>query len=89
MNTIYIVVFLGLYVIIGKVFNLNLLSTTLNLMLRVLLGIVFISFANYILYFSGAKLHVNINEISMTISAFLGISGIIFLFIFQWFLTMM
>ena len=89
MNAIYIVVFFAIYVIIVKVFNLKLLSTTLNLMLRVLLGIVFISFVNYILYFFGAELHVNINEISMTISAVFGISGIIFLFIFQWFLTMM
>lgn len=89
MNAMYIAVFLVIYVIIIKIFNLKLLSTTLNIILRVLLGIVFISFVNFIIYFLGANLHVNINEISIVISAFFGISGIVFLFIFQWFLTMM
>lgn len=85
----YIASFFLIFLVIAKVFDFNLAVLLINMLIRVLSGIVFISVCNYIIFLSGRNFHVNINEISVSISAILGMSGLSFLYIFQWILTIM
>lgn len=85
----YIASFFLIFLVIAKVFDFNLAGLLINMLIRVLSGIVFISVCNYIIFLSGRNFHVNINEISVSISAILGMSGLSFLYIFQWILTIM
>lgn len=89
MFIVYIVVFLIIFFLGSKIFNFNPYDVLGNMIVRVLSGIIFISVCNYLIFISGKNLHVNINETSIVISAFLGISGVCFLYLFQWILTMM
>ena len=85
MFIVYIVVFLIIFFLGSKIFNFNPYDVLGNMIVRVLSGIIFISVCNYLIFISGK----NINETSIVISAFLGISGVCFLYLFQWILTMM
>lgn len=89
MNVVYIVVFLLFFFMASKVFKFNPYNLVANILLRVLSGIIFISICNYLVFISGRSFHVNINETSLLVSAFLGISGVCFLYVFQWVLTIM
>lgn len=85
MFEVYIVAF----VLVCVTFGFNVIDLAANMLIRVLSGIVFISVCNYLIFLLGRSLYVNINEISLTISALLGISGLCFLYLFQWILTIM
>ena len=87
MNIMYIAAFVLLFFIISKTFGANPYNLLANILLRVLSGIIFIS--NYLIFISGKNFHVNINETSLVVSALLGISGVCFLYLFQWVLTIM
>lgn len=89
MDIMYIVVFVLIFFVISKIFGANPYNLLVNMLLRVLSGIIFISVCNYLLFISGKNFHVNINEISLVVSALLGISGVCFLYLFQWILTIM
>lgn len=89
MFVVYIVAFLIIFFMVSKIFNFNPYDLLGNMVVRVLSGIIFISVCNYLIFISGKNLHVNINETSLVISALLGISGVCFLYLFQWILTMM
>ena len=89
MNIMYIVAFILIFCLVSKTFGVNPLNLLVNMLLRVLSGIVFIIFCNYLIFMSGKSFHVNINEISLVVSAVLGISGVCFLYLFQWILTIM
>lgn len=89
MDIIYIVVFILIFFVVSKTFGANPYNLLTNMLLRALSGIIFISVCNYLLFISGKNLHLNINEISMVVSALLGISGVCFLYLFQWILTIM
>ncbi|MCX4326413.1 MAG: pro-sigmaK processing inhibitor BofA family protein [Lachnospiraceae bacterium] len=89
MNVMYIVVFLLIFFILSKIFSFNPYNLLANMLVRVLSGIIFISICNYLIFMSGKNFHVNINETSLLVSAFLGISGVCFLYVFQWILTIM
>lgn len=89
MDAVYIVVFLLIFFITSKIFKFNPCNLAVNILLRVLSGIIFISICNYLIFISGKSFHLNINETSLLISAFLGISGVCFLYVFQWILTIM
>ncbi|MFG6329258.1 MAG: pro-sigmaK processing inhibitor BofA family protein [Lachnospiraceae bacterium] len=89
MNIMYIAAFVLLFFIISKTFGANPYNLLANILLRVLSGIIFISICNYLIFISGKNFHVNINETSLVVSALLGISGVCFLYLFQWVLTIM
>lgn len=89
MIQMYIVFLILILFLISKAFGLNLASIFANMLIRILSGIVFISVCNYLIFLSGRSLHVNINEISVAVSALLGTSGVCFLYLFQWILTIM
>lgn len=89
MFEVYIVSFFLIFLVISKTFRLSPIGLIANMLIRVLSGIVFISVCNYLIFLLGRNFHVNINEISVAISAILGISGLCFLYIFQWILTIM
>lgn len=89
MDIIYIVVFILTFFVISKTFGANPYNLLANMLLRVLSGIIFISVCNYLLFISGKNFYLNINEISLAVSALLGISGVCFLFLFKWILTIM
>lgn len=89
MNVMYIVVFLLFFFMASKIFKFNPCNLAANILLRVLSGIIFISICNYLVFISGKSFYLNINETSLLVSAFLGISGICFLYVFQWVLTIM
>ncbi len=89
MNIMYIMAFILIFSLVSRTFGVNPFNLLANMLLRVLSGIVFISFCNYLIFMSGKNFHVNINEISLVVSALLGISGVCFLYLFQWVLTIM
>lgn len=89
MDIIYIVVFILIFFVVSKTFGANPYNLLTNMLLRALSGIIFISVCNYLMFISGKNLHLNINEISMAVSVLLGISGVCFLYLFQWILTIM
>lgn len=89
MFELYIASFFLVFLVIAKIFGFNPAGLLINMLIRVLSGIVFISVCNYLIFLSGRNFHVNINEISVSISAILGISGLSFLYVFQWILTIM
>lgn len=89
MFEVYIVAFILIFYLIYVIFGFNPINITVNILIRVLSGIVFISVCNYLIFLLGRSLYVNINEISLAISALLGISGLCFLYLFQWILTIM
>ncbi|MCI9079681.1 MAG: hypothetical protein HFH68_12320 [Lachnospiraceae bacterium] len=89
MNIMYIVVFILIFFLVSKTFGANPFNLITNILLRVLSGIIFINICNYLILIPGKNFHVNINEISLVVSAILGISGICFLYLFQWVLTIM
>lgn len=55
--------------------------------LRGLSGLIILYVCNFFLVQLGENFVVNINEISLSVSAILGIPGIFFLYCFRWFLT--
>ncbi|HBA97466.1 MAG TPA: hypothetical protein DCZ23_05095 [Lachnospiraceae bacterium] len=89
MSEIYIVLFILIFFLVSKAFGSSVTGILANMLIRVLSGIVFISVCNYLVFLSDRNLHVNINETSLVISAILGISGLCFLYLFQWILTIM
>lgn len=89
MSEIYIVLFILIFFLVAKAFGSSVTGILANMLIRVLSGIVFISVCNYLVFLSDRNLHVNINETSLVISAILGISGLCFLYLFQWILTIM
>lgn len=89
MFVVYIVVFIILFVLVSVIFGANPVQLAADMLVRLMSGIVFISVCNYLLFLAGKNFHVNINETSIVISAVLGISGVCFLYLFQWILTIM
>ena len=87
MNYFYYVAFLMIFLLFLSFMNVNVKELFINTLTRCLSGIVFITFANFLLKMLGLNLMVNINQISLVISGILGISGVIFTYIFQWILT--
>ena len=86
-NYIYFVAFFAFFVIFLNLMEVKVTEMIINILNRVLLGVVFIMFANYMFKIAGVDFMVNINQVSVTVSGILGISGVIFLFAFQWILT--
>ncbi|MCH5268384.1 MAG: pro-sigmaK processing inhibitor BofA family protein [Lachnospiraceae bacterium] len=60
-----------------------------EMLFRGLSGLIILYICNLFLVRLGENFVVNINEISLTISAFLGIPGIFFLYCFRWYLTIL
>lgn len=89
MFEMYIASFVLMFFVVSTIFGFNPIELIANMLIRVLSGIVFISICNYLILLSGRNLYVNINEISVAISALLGISGVCFLYLFEWILTIM
>lgn len=89
MVEVYIVAFLFVFILISKILGFNPVCLIINMWIRVLSGIVFISFCNYFIFLAGGNMYVNINEISVAVSALLGMGGVCFLYFFQWILTIM
>lgn len=87
MNTIFIVAICVFLVLFFRSFGLKIEVVLFNTLLRCLSGLVIIYICNFFLSGMGQNLTVKINEISLCISAVLGISGVFFLYCFQWFLT--
>jgi len=89
MFLVYIVSFVVIFFFIARIFGFNPGALLTNMLARVLSGIIFISICNYLTGLAGRNFHVNINETSLAVSAVLGISGICFLYLLQWILTIM
>lgn len=89
MNTtmILVIVFL-LLIFLGGIW-LPLGKCLWDMMARGLSGLIILYVCDFFLVKIGENLIVNINEISLTISALLGIPGIFFLYCFRWYLTIL
>lgn len=84
-NTIIIVVIL---LICLRCLGLKVEIILFRLIGRCLSGIVVLYVCNFFLSEMNKNLIVNINEITLLISAILGMPGIVFLYILRWFLLM-
>lgn len=87
MNYFYFVAFCLFFLLFLSFMDVNVKALIVNTLNRCLSGIVFITIVNFLFKFSGINLMVNINQISMSVSGILGISGVFFLYVFQWLLT--
>ncbi len=86
-NTIFIVLFIGgLLVFLGSM-GVDVIKLILNFVARCLLGIVVIYVANFLIGYLGGNVVVKINEITMGISGFLGIWGVLLLYGLQYYFT--
>lgn len=85
-NTIFIIV---IFLVILRCLGFKLEILLFRLLGRGLLGIVVLYTCNLFLAEINESFIVNINEITLTISAFLGMPGIICLYFFRWFLLML
>lgn len=84
-NTIFILV---IFLICMRCLGLKAHILLLRLIGRCLSGIVVLYVCNFFLSEINENLIVNINEITLLISSFLGMPGIIFLYFLRWFLLM-
>ncbi len=86
-NTIFIALFAGGFLIFLLSMGVDMFKLLFHFVARCLLGIIIISVANFILEKSGVDFIVNINEISVGVSGILGIWGIVFLYVLQYYFT--
>lgn len=84
MDTIWIVV---IAIFLVRCMGVRIEIIALHLVTRCLSGLVVLYVCNLFLIEFGEKFVVKINEISLGISAVLGMPGVFFLYCFQWFLT--
>ena len=87
MNATYCIVFLFFFAVLFMTMGTKAGIFVVKTVNRCLAGIVFITVMNQLIIFSGQNLQVRINEISVCISGVFGIIGLIFLYAFQWLLT--
>lgn len=86
-NTIFIVLFIGGFLVLLGTMGVDVIKLVLNFMARCLLGIVVIYIANYVIQYFGGNFIVNINEITVGVSGILGIWGVILLYGLQYYFT--
>lgn len=86
LNTIIIVVICLVFV---RCLGIKVEIWLLHLIGRGLSGAVVLYVCNFFLIQSNENLIVNINEITLAVSAFLGMPGVIFLYFLRWFLLIL
>lgn len=84
-NTILIVLFISGFSIFLTSMGMNVIKVLFKCVLRCLLGIVVIYIVNLSIQYMGGNIAVKINEIALTVSAFLGLPGIICLYGLQYY----
>lgn len=86
-NTIFIVLFIGGFLVFLGTMGVDVIKLVLNFLARCLLGLVIIYVVNSAIQYYGGNLAVNINEITLGVSGVLGIWGVIFLYALQYYFT--
>lgn len=86
-NTIFILLFIcGFLIFLGSM-GVDVIKLLFNFVLRSLAGMIMIEFINFIIKISGGNFFVNINEITAGVSGFLGIWGVILLYVLRYYFT--
>ena len=86
-NTIFIVLFIGGFLVFLAAMGVDVVKVIVNFVARSLLGIVIIYVVNFFVQSSGGNVFVNINEITIGVSGILGIWGILLLYGLQYYFT--
>lgn len=86
-NTIFIVLFIGGFLVFLAMMGVDVLKIILNFSMRCLLCLVIIYVANSVIKYYGGNVIVNINEISIGVSGVLGIWGVLLLYGIQYYFT--
>lgn len=86
-NTIFILLFIGGFLVFLGSMGVDVIRLVLNFLARCLLGLVIIYVANSLIAYCGGNFVVNINEITIGVSGFLGIWGVLLLYVLQYYFT--
>lgn len=89
MNLWILPVIIFFFGVLTFLFGYNPGEIFLNMVARMLTGLVVLYLCNLIFEKLAPKCIVNINEITMLISAILGIPGVIFTYLLHWILTIL
>ena len=86
-NTIFIMLFVGGFLVFLGSMGVDVIRLVLNFLVRCLSGLVIIYVVNFLVEYFGGNFIVNINEITIGVSGFLGIWGVILLYALQYYFT--
>lgn len=86
-NTIFIMLFIGGFLVFLGSMGVDVIRLVLNFLVRCLSSLVIIYVVNFLLEYFGGNFVVNINEITIGVSGFLGIWGVILLYALQYYFT--
>jgi len=86
-NTIFIVLFVGGFLVFLGSMGVDVIRLVLNFLVRCLSGLVIIYVVNFLIEYLGGNFVVNINEITIGVSGFLGIWGVVLLYALQYYFT--